>query len=134
MALSADRLTLSQEGGVRSFPVAAGKVIYAGALVVLNAAGFAQPGAAGTGLVAVGRAEGQFDNSQGADGAITAKVRSGTFAYQSATGADQIGGANINATCYVVDDQTVALTNGGNTRSPAGTVFQVDADGVWVRI
>ena len=29
-------------------------------------------------------------------------------------------------------DQTVAKTNGGNTRSRAGKVFDVDADGVWV--
>ena len=33
----------------------------------------------------------------------------------------------------MVDDQTVAKTNGGNTRSPAGIIDSVDADGVWIR-
>jgi hypothetical protein len=34
----------------------------------------------------------------------------------------------------VVDDQTVAKTNGSSTRSVAGIVRQVDSDGVWVEI
>ena len=36
------------------------------------------------------------------------------------------------AGCYVVDDETVAKTNGTNTRSRAGVVVDVDAQGVWV--
>jgi hypothetical protein len=31
-----------------------------------------------------------------------------------------------------VDDETVAATNGGSTRSAAGTVVGIDDDGVWV--
>ena len=39
---------------------------------------------------------------------------------------------DIGKDCFIVDDQTVAKTNGANTRSRAGKVFDVDADGVWV--
>ena len=37
-------------------------------------------------------------------------------------------------TAYIVDDQTVAKTNGSSTRSAAGTIVDVDAQGVWVRV
>jgi hypothetical protein len=40
--------------------------------------------------------------------------------------------ADVGKQCYLVDDQTVAKTDGTNTRSPAGFVRDVDADGVWV--
>lgn len=40
----------------------------------------------------------------------------------------------MGADCFIVDDQTVAKTNGTNTRSRAGIVAAVDADGVWVQI
>jgi hypothetical protein len=43
--------------------------------------------------------------------------------------------AEIGDDCYIVDDSTVAKTNpGGNTRSVAGKIVDVDAKGVWVRI
>ena len=40
----------------------------------------------------------------------------------------------MGSDCYIVDDQTVAKTNGTNTRSVAGKIIAVDADGVWVKI
>jgi len=39
----------------------------------------------------------------------------------------------LGKTCYIVDDETVAKTNGTNTRSAAGTVVGVESDGVWVQ-
>ena len=53
-------------------------------------------------------------------------------AYTQTTVADLITTADIGADCYVVDDQTVAKTNGGGQRSVAGKIFDVDAQGVWV--
>jgi hypothetical protein len=133
-ALSADRLTLTKDGKIRSVPVAAGKYIYAGALVVASATGFAEPGLTATTVTALGRADAAVDNTLGADGAVNVTVRRGVFAFVSAGGGDTITAANRGATVYVVDDQTVALTNGGNTRSAAGRVYDVDSDGVWVEI
>ena len=40
--------------------------------------------------------------------------------------------ADLGKSCYIVDDQTVAKTSGGATRSLAGKVVGVDVDGVWV--
>jgi hypothetical protein len=49
-------------------------------------------------------------------------------------GADLVTAASVGADCFVVDDQTVALTNGAATRYVCGKVQSVDADGVRVFI
>ena len=137
-ALSADRNTPRREGGSYRRPVAAGVKIYIGALVVLDNAGFAHPGHVGLGLIADGRAEIQIDNTLGAAGAVAVPVRAGNFVYANSAGGDAITAANIGAPCYIVDDQTVALTNGGGggaaTRSPAGTILDIDSTGVTVAV
>ncbi len=133
-ALTDARNTLVTEAVLRALPVAAGAIIYPGAQVVLNSAGFLEPGSSAVGKTAVGRAEEYASNVGGVDGACTVLVRRGTFAWVNSTGADAITEANVGALCYVVDDQTVAATNGGNTRSIAGVVWRVDADGVWVTV
>jgi len=133
-ALTADRSTLRIDGVFRSLPVEAGKLVFAGALAMINAAGNVVPGTSALGLTAVGRAEARADNTLGGAGSINVQVRRGVFCFNNSTGADAISNANIGTTVYAVDDQTVALTNGTNTRSPVGTVHHVDADGVWVEI
>lgn len=132
MALSKDRNTPRADGDIRQFGVSADAVIYAGALIVLNG-GFAEPGSVATTLKAVGRAEEAVDNTGGADGDVTVNVRRGIFRFKNSAAGDLIAADDIGATCYVVDDETVALTNGANTRSAAGTIYDVDADGVWVQ-
>lgn len=134
MALSADRNTPRRTGQVYSRPVAAGVTIYGGALVVLNAAGYAEPGVTSTTVTADGRAEYGVNNAAGAAGAVNVDVRPGIYRYANSAGGDAIAQANVGANCYVVDDQTVALTNGGGTRSVAGRIVDVDSVGVWVLI
>ena len=130
-ALSQDRDTPDRSGVYVSDPVAAAKKIYAGALVVLNAGGYAEPGATATGLVARGRAETQVDNSAGADGDESVPVRRGIFAFVTDGSIDR---THIGGTAYIVDDQTVAATDGTGTRSAAGEIIDLDAEGVWVWI
>lgn len=131
-ALTQDTNTPEREGTLIVLPVAAGTTIYGGALVALNAAGCAVPGATAVGLKAMGRAE------EGAAGPGTVKVKRGIFRFANSSGADEIKTANIGDTCYIVDDATVALTaaivSSNPTRSAAGEVFDVDGDGVWVKI
>ncbi|RIV82957.1 hypothetical protein D2V17_14235 [Aurantiacibacter xanthus] len=134
MALAADRNTPRKEGDLRQFNVAAATTIYAGALVCLNAAGTAVPGSTATTLTAVGRAEEYVDNSAGAAGDKTINVRRGVYRFGNSAAADEIGPEDIGKTAYVVDDETVALTNGTNTRSAAGKIYDVDAQGVWIEI
>ena len=71
MALSKDRNTKRRDGVLYSDPAAAGAVIYAGALVVIDAAGNAAPGSTATGLRARGLAQEQVNNSAGIAGAQT---------------------------------------------------------------
>jgi hypothetical protein len=122
-----------RDGNSISVPVAASVKIYAGALVARDASGNATPGATATGILGLGRAESQADNSSGSAGDISVEVRKGVFKYENSSGGDEITGAEIGSDCYIVDDQTVAKTDGTSTRSVAGTVFEVEADGVWVK-
>jgi len=133
MALTADRNTPRRDGSIVTLPVAAAKLIYSGALVARDASGNATPGATATTLIGVGRAEARADNSAGSAGDISVDVRKGVFRFANSASADQLTRADIGASCYIVDDQTVAKTNGSSTRSVAGTVFDVDPDGVWVK-
>jgi hypothetical protein len=62
------------------------------------------------------------------NGAVTAEVETGTFFLASGTGSDAIAQANIGATCYVMNETTVGLTNGSNTRPVAGQVMAIGAN------
>lgn len=134
MGLSTDRATPYQEGVFFQFPVATAKKIYAGAIVALNASGYATPGAVAATLVAVGRAEAQVDNTNGQNGDLNVTVRRGVFLYKNSADADLIARTEIGQACYIVDDETVAKTDGTGTRSPAGFIMNVDSLGVWVLV
>lgn len=132
-ALSAARPTKEMLGQMLSVPVKASTVCYAGGLAVANG-GYAAPGTTATGLIALGRFEFNANNAAGADGAINATIKPGIFAFANSAAGDAIAQADVGASCYIVDDQTVAKTSGTNTRSVAGKVVAVDADGVWVKV
>lgn len=133
MALSADRNTPFKDGQEIPVPVAAGAKIYGGSIVVANATGYAAPGNTATTLTYLGRAEEQVDNTDGADGDKTIRVgRLKAFKFDNSD-ADPVTQASLGKPCYIVDDHTVAATNGTNTRSAAGVVVGVDSDGVWVQ-
>ena len=131
-ALSQDRNTLRRDGQQMEPPVAGNTRIYGGSIVCINAGGYAVPGATATTLKAVGVAEDRADNSAGVAGAIRVRCRKGPHRFANSAAADAIALTDVGSDCYIVDDQTVAKTNGTNTRSVAGKVFDVDADGVWV--
>ena len=132
-ALTADRNTPSKDGEVIPVAVAANAVIHAGALVVANASGYAAPGSTATTLTYLGRADEAVDNTGGANGAKTIRVRRKVaFKFANSAG-DAVTQASLGKTCYIVDDQTVSATNaGGNTQSAAGKVVGVESDGIWV--
>lgn len=106
--------------------VKAGVTIYAGTLVAVDETGHAVPAAKETGLVAAGRAEGNVDNSKGADGDNYVKVLRGVFKWDnSATNPVTI--AHCLRPCYIEDDCTVSCDDIGS--SVAGTVLGIDTDG-----
>lgn len=130
-ALTAARNTKERAGEVFDFPVAASTTIFAGSLVALNA-GYAAPGATAPGRIAVGRAE--EDATAVAAGSVSVRVKTGVFKFGNSAAGDAIAQADAGADCYIVDDQTVAKTDGTGTRSRAGKIVAVDSDGVWVLI
>ena len=107
--------------------------IWNGSLVMRNAAGYLTKGAVATGCVGVGRAEKTVDNT-GAAGAASVEYRIGLFLFANSSAGDLITIADIGKACFIVDDQTVAKTDGTGTRSRAGIVDGIEASGgVWVR-
>ena len=132
-ALSTDRNTPMRDGDTIVIGVAGSMKIYAGALVALDANGYATPGATATTLIGLGRAEALADNTGGSNGDITVEVRKGVFRFEN-DGTDTVDASHIGSDCYIVDDQTVASTDGTSTRSVAGKVFDVDSSEVWVNI
>jgi hypothetical protein len=135
VALTQGRNTRQKPGELYALPIALAQKIYAGAIVCRSATGFAVKGSTSTTLKAVGVADRTVDNTTGADGADTAKYRSGCFNLANSAAGDLITNADVGNDCFIVDDQTVAKTNGGATRSIAGKVDSIDTDGsVWVWI
>lgn len=131
-ATTQDRNTPYRQGELIVAPVAAGVKIPAGTIVCSSGSGFAVPGATAATLAYLGMADAAVDNSAGADGAIGVSIRRGmAFKWANDSG-DPVTQASLGRVCYIVDNQTVAKSNGGNTRSPAGIVVGIDADGVWV--
>lgn len=131
VALTAGRNTPKRErNDVEGHPVLNGVTVFVGAQVCLNAAGFAIPAAIGVGLIPLGRA----DATVVGDGVKPVTTRRGTFRWNNSAASDAIGRPEIGDQAFMVDDQTVAKTDGGGTRSPAGIIRDVDAQGVWVLI
>jgi len=132
-ALAKNRNTVSRLGDSLSLPMAVA-LVYAGGLVCRNSAGFAVPGSEALNLVAEGRAEEQVDNSDGDAGDLVVRVTPGIFRFENSGGGDVIAKTDVNSWAWIVDDQTVAKTNGGGSRSRAGRIVDVDAQGVWVEV
>lgn len=129
-ALTHDRDTVSRSGTRFAFPVAAGAKIHGGAIVVLDG-GVAKGAITATGLVGAGCACKSVDNTAGAAGAVTVEVSRGTFCWSNA---GDVTLAHVGGPAYAVDDQTISASSATNTRSPVGTIRDVDARGVWVEI
>lgn len=130
-ALTAPRNTKERIGDTLDFPVKAATTCQQGGLAVIDA-GYAAPGRVATTLIAVGVF--QETVTAVAAGDVSARVKRGIFKFANSAAGDLIAQADVAADCYIVDDQTVAKTNGGATRSRAGKISAVDADGVWVQV
>ncbi len=113
-------------------PVKGKTTIYQGALVALDADGYAIPGKKAAGLTAAGRAEETVEN-KGGDGDLFIRVTRGVFVYANTdTAANKVGAGHVLKPCYIQDDQTVTALATGT--SVAGLVIRVDDKGVAVEI
>lgn len=119
----------------RRLPVAASTVCWEGGMVALSGAGAAAvavPASASSSLKVMGVATGNADNRLGVDGAASVETKIGTFLMDNSA-TDPIALGDIGANAYVVDDHTVAKTSNAGARPVAGVIFDVEANGVWVR-
>ncbi len=124
-ALTANHDAERKDGILVAYKVAARTVIYKGALVCLNAAGYAVPAADEAGLTFVGVAYERGDNAAGEDGDVSARVwKDGSF--RVAMRSPRLG--DLGAPAYVVDDNTVALSAAHAVS--AGTIVEIPADDV----
>jgi hypothetical protein len=140
-ALAAGRMTKrygeQQFAKLQGYGVKANTKIWKGGLVVKEASGYAKPGVTATGLIALGVARDSVDNTVGAaaNGSKFVTCDVGEFEFENSASADLIAIGDIGADCYIVDDQTVAKTDGTGTRSRAGKIINVTAAGkVVVRV
>lgn len=135
-ALSGNRPTVRQ-GGVDNGPLVSrigflvedNVHIYQGAMVQLNASGYAVP--AGTAYTAdthlfttAGRAMEEIDNtlSGHTQGGKTVQVDQGAFSWDN-DGANPVVQADVLKTCYALDDHTVSHDANTNTSAAAGKVL-----------
>ena len=134
--LAADTLREYELGDVEEYPVVATDIIYQGAAVGENDAGYAQP------LVAtkafLGFAESQADNSTGDAGDINVRVKTKGRIRLTVAGATAIT-ANDRPIVYALDDNSFTLTSTSATpigyvsRWLASTDCIVEFDAVWSR-
>jgi predicted RecA/RadA family phage recombinase len=132
MALSEGRNTKRRDAVHVSHPIATATTIFAGGMVTLLASGgWAVPAGTASAGACVGVAEETVVNA-GSNGDESVTTRKGCFQFLNSASTDLITRAEIGATCYIVDDQTVAKTDNSGAREAAGVIVAVDANGVWV--
>jgi hypothetical protein len=133
-AITQERLVrrYGMQGRLENYPVAATTKILQGALVVLNAAKTAENAATATGKTCVGICDKTVDNTTGAAGDKTVQIREGVHGFLNSSAGDLIAQADVGADCYIVDNQTVAKTDGTGTRSRAGKIIRLEDGLVYV--
>lgn len=123
-----DRNTPERQGELFDLTVAAESELFAGTIVAKSTAGTAVPASDDPQLVVQGMAKNY------AAGGEKVTVKRGVFGFGNSAAADEITAADIGKVAYVVDDQTVAKTDGVGTRPVAGVIEDVDDTQVWVRL
>lgn len=123
--------TPERAGECFDLPVAAATALFAGGLAAINAAGDTVPASATAGLKVVGRIEEDADNSAGAAGDLSVRIKRGVFRYDNSD-TDTLTKADVGTAAIVEDDETVGNGTTPATDITAGLIVEVDAEGVWI--
>ena len=116
-ALTNVRDTSELGGKYIALPVKGATTIYQGAIVAVDANGYAIPGKKAADLKAAGRAEETVEN-KGGDGDAVIRVSRGTFVFENST-SGKITAADVLGLCIRVDDEGVAVEMGFGLTAPA---------------
>jgi hypothetical protein len=131
--LSEDKQIELQDGVEKDFPVAAAEKIYGGALVCVNAAGYALEGSDTANLIFQGIAMNQKDNGSGANGDLDVVLRRRGLVKVIMDTAITI--ANVGDNVFLVDDQTVDLTANVTHNILCGIIAgYIDTTHAWIDI
>ena len=131
MAALTDSINVEEKDGVLvDSPVVASDIIYRGAMVMHNTAGFLAPAATGAGSIFAGISEEEVDNSGGAAGDERCKHKiTGRYLL---TGSGFVQG-DVGEIVYASDDQTITKTSTNNPLVGKIDDF-VSATQVWVNL
>lgn len=131
--LSEDKQIELQDGVEKDFSVAASEKIFGGALVCVNAGGYALEGSDTAGLIFQGVAMEQQDNSDGSNGDLDVVLRRRGLVKCILDTAITI--ANIGDNVFLVDDQTVDLTGNVTHNIFCGIIAgYIDTTHAWIDI
>jgi len=108
-ALTSDLSTPCRLGRQYVHPLAASVKAFSGGIAVLDATGNCRPAITATGLTACGVFQETVDNLLGSAGDKVVRVEKGVFGFLTD---GTINRTHIGRTVYLLDDQTVAATNG----------------------
>lgn len=137
---------IPSKSNIRMYEVAASTVIYRGALVSINAAGYLIPAADTVNTFVAGVAKDNIDNSAGDAGDVSAPVDIGgglllvKHAYLTGFGTDDLEQSDIGTAVVVVDDETVDFVGNTDQDIPVGVIDSIVTDGdpddatVWVKL
>lgn len=128
-ALTDNVEVLEKDGIVHDAPVAV-DIIYRGAMVVYNTAGYLAPASTSAGVVFAGISEEEVDNSGGSAGDLNCRYKKeGIYLF---TGAG-LAQTDVGVQVYASDDQTVTKTSTNN--AAVGKIVEfVSATQVWVKL
>ena len=132
-ALIKDKQVELKDGVEIPVPVDDGDKIYGGALTCANAAGYLVPGSDTAGLIFMGVAMEQKDNTDGLDGDLDCVVRRrGLVKCIMGTAITQ---ANVGDNVFLVDDQTVDLAGNVTHDIFCGNIAEyIDTTHAWIDI
>lgn len=133
-AATKDRLTDERDGRRVHDPLAAATTIYAGTMYMLDASGDAVPAVAQAGTTTLEVRAVALKRAATADGDAGVEGGIGVYRFANSADADEITRTEIGDPCYAIDDNTVTKTSDSSKRPRAGTIFDVDERGVWVRV
>jgi len=128
LAKTIGRMRLGEPIALGRGGAAASVTFHGGSIVMTNAGGFVTVGATATGQFVRGVCN-TPKVSPASNGAVEVGWEEGDFEFESGTAADALTVANNGDTVYIIDDNTVGATNGGATRSIAGTQIGISPNG-----
>lgn len=125
MALAQDRNTpMKHEARTVSCPVAGATIIFKGAIVCANAAGYLVPADDVAGLVVMGVSDQHIDNSAGADGDVRCLVLKGVAGLRG--GATAPTQADVGRLVMVEDDAGITTAAVATQDIAAGVLDSID--------